>query len=232
MTAPPFVGWQRQDNGLSVQEALEDGGAQLLRRARDACIGAGRTDAGVHALGQVAHLDLRARRRRHGPRCALNFHLKPHPARAARCGWRRPISTRGSRPWSGAIATASSTAARRWRWSGTASGTSAPARRRRHARGRAASGRPSRFHHLPRRRLPGEFAGEDARRARRSRAATRSSDGARALLPASPGAQHGRHAEAGGRRQMDAAKCPRPLAARDRAAAGPTAPAEGSISWT
>jgi tRNA pseudouridine38-40 synthase len=52
-----FVGWQRQDNGPSVQEALEDAvfafsGEQVTSHA------AGRTDSGVHALGQVAHIDL------------------------------------------------------------------------------------------------------------------------------------------------------------------------------
>ena len=53
----PFVGWQRQENGLSVQEALE--GALFAMTAESATAhGAGRTDAGVHALGQVAHVDL------------------------------------------------------------------------------------------------------------------------------------------------------------------------------
>jgi len=53
----PFVGWQRQENGLSVQEALE--GALFAMTGESAIAhGAGRTDAGVHALGQVAHVDL------------------------------------------------------------------------------------------------------------------------------------------------------------------------------
>src|SRR5205085_11024016 len=50
----PFVGWQRQDNGPSVQGALEDA-IEKLSGERATVIGAGRTDAGVHALGQAAH---------------------------------------------------------------------------------------------------------------------------------------------------------------------------------
>src|SRR6516162_8093093 len=53
----PFVGWQRQENGLSVQEVLESALAAMTG-ARATAHGAGRTDAGVHALGQVAHVDL------------------------------------------------------------------------------------------------------------------------------------------------------------------------------
>ena len=53
----PFVGWQRQANGISVQEAIE--GAIFAMTGETATAhGAGRTDAGVHAYGQVAHVDL------------------------------------------------------------------------------------------------------------------------------------------------------------------------------
>lgn len=74
----PFVGWQRQNNGPSVQAALETAafqfcGQELLVQ------GAGRTDAGVHALGQVAHLDLPDGAPGDKLRAALNFHLKPAP---------------------------------------------------------------------------------------------------------------------------------------------------------
>ena len=75
----PFVGWQRQDNGPSVQAALEDALRALTGQAVEV-IGAGRTDAGVHALGQVAHIDL-ADERFDGRKLreALNYHLKPAP---------------------------------------------------------------------------------------------------------------------------------------------------------
>lgn len=50
----PFLGWQRQPQGLAVQEALEAALATTLRHPTP-CEGAGRTDTGVHARGQVAH---------------------------------------------------------------------------------------------------------------------------------------------------------------------------------
>ncbi|TAK48609.1 MAG: tRNA pseudouridine(38-40) synthase TruA [Xanthobacteraceae bacterium] len=74
----PFVGWQVQDNGLSVQGVLEAAVAALTGETVRVH-GAGRTDAGVHALGQVAHLDL-AREFMPGKLCdALNAHARPHP---------------------------------------------------------------------------------------------------------------------------------------------------------
>lgn len=53
----PFVGWQRQENGISVQQVLEDALAQFSRQ-KPVVYAAGRTDTGVHALGQVVHVDL------------------------------------------------------------------------------------------------------------------------------------------------------------------------------
>jgi tRNA pseudouridine38-40 synthase len=74
----PFVGWQRQDNGPSIQGALEDAVFAFCGE-RAAVSGAGRTDAGVHARGQVAHLDLGAEKPVDTVRAAINFHLKPNP---------------------------------------------------------------------------------------------------------------------------------------------------------
>ena len=74
----PFVGWQRQDNGRSVQAALEDAVARFTGEAVTA-VAAGRTDAGVHARGQVAHVDLAKPWEPFRVAEALNHHLKPEP---------------------------------------------------------------------------------------------------------------------------------------------------------
>ncbi|HLS19543.1 MAG TPA: tRNA pseudouridine(38-40) synthase TruA [Paracoccaceae bacterium] len=73
----PFVGWQRQENGLSVQAALEAALAGLGEDAR--VTGAGRTDRGVHALAQVAHVDLAREWEPFRLMEALNHHLRPAP---------------------------------------------------------------------------------------------------------------------------------------------------------
>lgn len=75
----PFVGWQRQASGLSIQQVLEEAAARLNRGEPVASIVAGRTDAGVHAEGQVAHIDLPSGHSAKTVRDALNFHMKPHP---------------------------------------------------------------------------------------------------------------------------------------------------------
>jgi tRNA pseudouridine38-40 synthase len=75
----PFVGWQRQINGLSVQEVLEQAAAHLNHGQPVASIVAGRTDAGVHAEGQTAHIDLPDTHSAKAVRDALNYHMKPHP---------------------------------------------------------------------------------------------------------------------------------------------------------
>ncbi len=74
----PFVGWQRQAEGLSVQGVIEEA-ARRLCGAAVGCVAAGRTDAGVHATAQVVHLDLPRDYRADTVRDALNFHAKPHP---------------------------------------------------------------------------------------------------------------------------------------------------------
>jgi tRNA pseudouridine38-40 synthase len=74
----PFVGWQIQATGLTVQGVLTDAIAALTGE-RASVNGAGRTDAGVHALGQVAHVDLAKEWDTDTVRDALTAHLRPHP---------------------------------------------------------------------------------------------------------------------------------------------------------
>ena len=74
----PFVGWQRQTNGRSVQQAIEEALAGLTGETLT-LRGAGRTDAGVHALGQVAHVDLARDWSGETLRDGLNAHLRPEP---------------------------------------------------------------------------------------------------------------------------------------------------------
>ena len=70
----PFVGWQRQKNGISVQEVIEKA-VHCLTGETTEVVGAGRTDAGVHALGQVAHVDIMRPLLPERVQGALNFYL-------------------------------------------------------------------------------------------------------------------------------------------------------------
>ncbi|HWU18843.1 MAG TPA: tRNA pseudouridine(38-40) synthase TruA [Devosia sp.] len=74
----PFSGWQRQTSRPSVQQALEEA---ILRFSGEAVTtqAAGRTDAGVHGLGQVVHFDLSKEWDPFRIREALNYHLRPDP---------------------------------------------------------------------------------------------------------------------------------------------------------
>ena len=74
----PFIGWQLQDNGPSVQGVLIAAVAAFCGE-KVSIPGAGRTDAGVHALGQVAHVDLAKAWDAETVRDALNAHLRPQP---------------------------------------------------------------------------------------------------------------------------------------------------------
>lgn len=80
----PFVGWQRQVDQRSVQGAIEDALARFEPRLHQIAA-AGRTDAGVHALGQVAHCDMQNDWDPFRLSEALNYHLKPAPIAIVAC---------------------------------------------------------------------------------------------------------------------------------------------------
>ena len=95
----PFLGWQRQAEGLTVQGVLEAAASRLGHPA-GSCAVAGRTDTGVHAAGQVALLALTREMPAGQVRDALNFHLRPHPvcvldAAPAPPGWHPRFSATG-----------------------------------------------------------------------------------------------------------------------------------------
>jgi tRNA pseudouridine38-40 synthase len=96
----PFVGWQRQDNGLSVQEVLETAASRLTGGAPVTSAVAGRTDTGVHAEAQVARIELPTEVSAGQLRDALNYHMKPQPvvvltASPAPPGWHPRFSATG-----------------------------------------------------------------------------------------------------------------------------------------
>ena len=80
----PFAGWQRQNDQPSVQGAIEAALAKLEPRTHTIAA-AGRTDAGVHATGQVAHCDMEQDWDPFRLSEALNFHLKPAPVAILAC---------------------------------------------------------------------------------------------------------------------------------------------------
>lgn len=71
-----LAGWQRQATGVSVQALIEDAFEKFCQQ-QVTVVAAGRTDAGVHALAQVAHVDLAEERDPYEISSAVNFHLKP-----------------------------------------------------------------------------------------------------------------------------------------------------------
>ena len=201
----PFVGWQRQANGRSVQQAIEealvrltgesvDAARRRAHRCRRACARPG------GAFRSRPRLDRRQAARR-AERASPARAGRDPLGRAGRGRLRRALSRRSA----ATIATASLNRrappvldrGRVWH-------VARAARCRRHARRRAAPRRHARLHHLPLHRMPGEEPGPDARPARRLHARRRDrrrGDGA--LLPAQPGALDGRLAEAGRRGKME-----------------------------
>lgn len=80
----PFMGWQRQDHGPSVQQALEEA-AHAVTGERVAVHAAGRTDAGVHATAMRAHLDVEKAIAAFRLMEALNARVRPHPVAVLAC---------------------------------------------------------------------------------------------------------------------------------------------------
>ncbi len=82
----PFMGWQRQKHGISVQQVIEEAAARLCNGVMPAATASGRTDAGVHALGQIVQIELPAHLSALRVREALNFHMQPQPVVVLRAG--------------------------------------------------------------------------------------------------------------------------------------------------
>jgi len=119
----PFAGWQRQDNGPSVQAAIEDAVFKLAQE-RVTATGAGRTDAGVHARGQVAHFDLVKEFPADTVRDALNAHLRPAPVSVLEAFIAAPDFHARFPPSPATTNTACFAGARRPRWTAAMSGIS------------------------------------------------------------------------------------------------------------
>ena len=80
----PFMGWQHQDHGPSVQQAIEDA-AHAITGENALVHAAGRTDSGVHALGMRAHVDIAKDMAPFRLMEALNAKLRPHPVAILAC---------------------------------------------------------------------------------------------------------------------------------------------------
>jgi tRNA pseudouridine38-40 synthase len=74
----PFMGWQRQEHGPSVQQTLEEG-LERMTGEPASFTAAGRTDAGVHALAMSSHVDVQRELTAHRLREGLNALVRPHP---------------------------------------------------------------------------------------------------------------------------------------------------------
>ena len=74
----PFVGWQFQKNGLSIQKVLQDA-IFLFSQEKAIVTGAGRTDSGVHALAQIAHFDLKKKVKKDKFIKGINQHIGNKP---------------------------------------------------------------------------------------------------------------------------------------------------------
>ena len=164
----PFVGWQMQDNGRSVQGALDDGDRGVLRRAgrwcrapaapTPACTRSARSRMSISPRSWDADT----------VRDALNAHLRPHPVAVLSAEQVADDFDARFSAVQAALSLSHRQPPRRSRARPRPRlARAAAARCRGDARRRAAAGRQARLHHLPLDRMPGEVAGEDARPARR-----------------------------------------------------------------
>ncbi len=103
----PFIGWQRQSTGLSIQQVIEEAAAHLNGGEPPLATAAGRTDAGVHAEAQVVQVELSADLPADRVRDALNFHARPHPVVVLAATAVAPAGRRASMRWGAPIATGS-----------------------------------------------------------------------------------------------------------------------------
>ena len=226
----PFCGWQMQDNGASVQGALETA-VKAICGEQVRVHGAGRTDAGVHALGQVAHCDIdkavragpAARRPQRASaaasdRRAVSAEIVPDDFRGAVLGEEAALPLSHQQP------PRQSRARHR-----PCLAAAAAARHRCDAPRRAAAGRQARLHDLSRHRMPGQVAGEDARSARRrAGTATRSISSPRRARSCTARCARWWARWSGSARAAGAPTIlQQALAARNRAACGPVAPPDG-----
>ena len=95
----PFVGWQRQEEGISVQQVIEEAAARLQGGAPAQAVAAGRTDAGVHAEGQVVQVEIARDIAPAKLREALNFHTRPHPVAVVRAALAPALGPAGVPDW-------------------------------------------------------------------------------------------------------------------------------------
>ena len=159
----PFMGWQRQDHGPSVQEALE----QALFRMTGELVtlhAAGRTDAGVHALAMTAHVDVAKTLTEHRLREGVNALVRPNPISVTEVSkvaddWHARFCCVGRRYLYRILNRRAPPALDK----GKVWHVPVRTRCRCDGGGRQASRRASRLHHLPLGRLPVEKPGEDTR---------------------------------------------------------------------
>ena len=200
----PFAGWQIQADQLTVQGLLTSA-VEALSGDKTLVQGAGRTDAGVHARAQIAHVDLTKEWDTDTIRDALNAHLRPHPIailaaeRAADDFNARTSAIRRHYLYRIINRRADLTleAGRAWRVPRPLDAATMHA-------GGTAPGRKARFHDVSLDRMPGQVAGENARYSQgRARRRGRLCDRGRTLVPAQSGTLDGRLTRPGRRRQME-----------------------------